>query len=278
MSKTTTSRWLGILAATLVVAGLAVGGFLLWQRFDALERHAAELSENASRSAQDARTAAEKASNASATAAEATQRAETAEAARQSAVSDRTQAEQARLQAEQAKASAENTATEATKRATIAQSEVERVRKEREAELNRMQELLNRIVETRRTSSGLVMNLSDRALHFEFDSAALGSQSRELLSRIAGILLASGGYGLAIHGHTDDVGTAAYNQGLSERRAESVKQYLASAGVDAGIISVKGFGKSSPIAQGHQDSARAMNRRVEIVLTDTRIKYEGEAR
>lgn len=271
VSKLTARQWFGVFAGILLIATLTVGGIQLWQRFDQMQKQTVDLSQKATRAAEDAQTAAQRATQATALAEEASTRAGNAEAAREAALSEKTQAEQAKLQAE-------TTATEATKKAQTAQSEVERMQHERDAELDRMQQLLNRLVETRRTSSGLVMNLSDKALHFEFDSATLSAQSRELLSRIAGILLASGGYGLAVHGHTDDVGTTAYNQGLSERRAQTVKQYLASAGIEQGIIATKGYGKSSPLANGQDEAARARNRRVEIVLTDTKIKYVGETR
>jgi OOP family OmpA-OmpF porin len=88
--------------------------------------------------------------------------------------------------------------------------------------------------------------------------------------------MTSDNYGLAVHGHTDDVGTAEYNQQLSERRAEAVKQYLVSAGIDPGIVTIKGFGKSSPIATGRDEASRAKNRRVDIALTDSTIQYNRQ--
>jgi outer membrane protein OmpA-like peptidoglycan-associated protein len=57
-----------------------------------------------------------------------------------------------------------------------------------------------------------------------------------------------------------------------------VKKYLVDAGMEPGVISVKGFGQTSPLAKGTSDAARARNRRVEIVLTDTKIKFEREVR
>jgi OOP family OmpA-OmpF porin len=73
------------------------------------------------------------------------------------------------------------------------------------------------------------------------------------------------------------VGSEAYNIQLSENRAKAVKDYMAEAGIDPEIISIKAYGKSSPIAPGTTDAERAQNRRVEIALTDTRIQYSGEA-
>ncbi|MEN9896015.1 MAG: hypothetical protein RIR97_1867 [Pseudomonadota bacterium] len=69
-----------------------------------------------------------------------------------------------------------------------------------------------------------------------------------------------------INGHTDNVGNAAYNQGLSERRAASVANYLGSAGIDQRRISTLGFGMTQPIASNANEAGRSQNRRVEISI------------
>jgi outer membrane protein OmpA-like peptidoglycan-associated protein len=148
------------------------------------------------------------------------------------------------------------------------------MRQRRTTELDRMQQALSRIVPTVRTSTGMVMQLANKSFRFDFDSAALRPENRETLSRIAGVLLASEGYRLFIDGHTDDIGTEEYNQGLSERRASSVRDYLVKAGVPAVIITVKGFGKSNPLVQAKTEDAREKNRRVEIGIVDTIISYQ----
>jgi outer membrane protein OmpA-like peptidoglycan-associated protein len=205
-----------------------------------------------------------------------------AESARSAAAAERAQmaslaAEAAKVEAFEQKASAEAVAADATREAQVARSEVERIREEREQELGRLQQALERIVDTRRTAFGLVMNLPESALRFDFNSASIRPEARETLSRIAGILMTSDNYGLAVHGHTDDIGTAEYNQQLAERRAEAVKQYMVSAGINPDIVTIRGYGKSSPIAAGRDEASRAKNRRVEIALTDSTIRYKGEA-
>ena len=90
------------------------------------------------------------------------------------------------------------------------------------------------------------------------------------------MLLASYGYKIYIYGHTDDQGDAAYNQALSERRADSVRAYLVEAGVPQEILESKGFGKSSPRLRGTSRQARQKNRRVEIGIVDTVVEYTGE--
>lgn len=193
------------------------------------------------------------------------------------AASGRQHAESLKTQSELVRDQALNMAQRASEQTKQAQNELVQMRQEREKELDNMQQVLNKVVETRRTPTGMVMILPEATFRFGFDDAQLTPKNREVLSRIAGILLASKGYGLAVYGYTDDVGSAEYNQQLSERRAKAVEQYLGQAGIEAGTISVKGFGKSNPIAKGSSQDARAKNRRVEIALTDSEIKYQGEA-
>ncbi|MCY1296135.1 putative lipoprotein YiaD [compost metagenome] len=69
-----------------------------------------------------------------------------------------------------------------------------------------------------------------------------------------------------VDGHTDATGSASYNQGLSERRAASVANYLAGQGVDQRCMSAMGYGKERPIASNATESGRAQNRRVEISI------------
>ncbi len=154
-----------------------------------------------------------------------------------------------------------------------AQAEADAIRKRAEAEVARLEGALGQIAETRRTALGLVMNLGSDYLKFEFDKAELRPEDRELLSRVAGILMTSKDYMVSVNGHTDDVGTAEYNQKLSERRAQAVRDYLVKAGMSADILSVEGHGKSLPLVKGTTDAARAKNRRVELGIVHTQIQY-----
>ncbi|MEE8340003.1 MAG: OmpA family protein [Xanthomonadales bacterium] len=65
-------------------------------------------------------------------------------------------------------------------------------------------------------------------------------------------------------GHTDSAGSAEYNQGLSERRAMAVKEYMVSEGIDAGIIVASGEGESNPVADNGTSEGQALNRRVDV--------------
>jgi outer membrane protein OmpA-like peptidoglycan-associated protein len=117
------------------------------------------------------------------------------------------------------------------------------------------------------------MNLGSDYLKFEFDKADLRPEDRELLSRVAGILLTSPDYSVSVNGHTDDIGTEEYNQKLSERRAQAVRDYLVKAGLPPAILSVTGHGKARPLVPGTSEKARAKNRRVELGIVNTRILY-----
>jgi OOP family OmpA-OmpF porin len=77
---------------------------------------------------------------------------------------------------------------------------------------------------------------------------------------------------IRIEGHTDSVGTAKYNQDLSERRAKTVKEYLISHGIDASRTTSKGFGLTRPIADNKTDEGRAKNRRVEVHIEETKAQ------
>jgi OOP family OmpA-OmpF porin len=69
---------------------------------------------------------------------------------------------------------------------------------------------------------------------------------------------------VSLSGHTDSIGTEAYNQKLSERRVNSVRSYVVKKGVDSGRISGQGFGETKPIADNKTKDGRAKNRRVEV--------------
>ena len=168
---------------------------------------------------------------------------------------------------------AQQEALTARETAARAEAEKEAIRKRAESERNRLEVALGEIAETRKTALGLVMNLGGDHLKFEFNKADLGTKDRELLSRIAGIMLTAQDYTISVNGHTDDVGSDAYNQALSERRAQSVRDYLAQAGIPEEILSVTGHGKSLPLVKGSTDAARAKNRRVELAIANTQIRY-----
>jgi outer membrane protein OmpA-like peptidoglycan-associated protein len=248
-----------LLILILALAGMGLGGYRVWERLAAMEQQVAALSAKADETAALAR--------------QATERSTAAEAAARAAAEGRQVAEAQTAGARQEADVARQEATSAKETAEKAQAEAAAIRKKAEEERNRLEAALGQVAETRRTALGLVMNLGSDHLKFEFDKADLRPEDRELLSRIAGIILTSHDYTISVNGHTDDVGSAAYNQTLSERRAQAVRDYLVKAGLPAGILSVEGHGKSLPLVKGTTDAARAKNRRVELGLVNTQIRY-----
>ncbi len=254
----------------LLVGCLGVAAFYLYSRAQEAEQQLAELNQLVTDLTESVERATESAAIARSASAQ-------AEGLAQLAARGRAIAGASQRASELRARGAEEEAEEALELAHERQQELSRLRRQRREELNRLQKALNRIVETRRTALGLVMNLGSDTLKFDFDRATLRPENREILSRIAGVLLTSAGYRVQIYGHTDDIGTTEYNQELSERRAATVKEYLAKAGIDPGIIATKGFGKSNPLVPETSHKARSMNRRVEIGIIDTTVSYEGVA-
>ena len=128
---------------------------------------------------------------------------------------------------------------------------------------------LNSILQTRDSARGLIVNMSD--VLFDTGSYTLKPGAREKLAKISGILLAHPGLTLQIEGHTDSVGTDEYNQQLSERRADSVRDFLAEQGVGGSTITARGFGKTQPVATNDTADGRQRNRRVELVVNGAAI-------
>ena len=206
-----------------------------------------------------------------------------------SAAEERTRAEQASQDALTADARANvanRRATDAVRSSIEAQDDARRAREEAaeirrvaEAEMNRLADALSRIADTRRTALGLVMSLDEGYLKFDFDRAELRAESREVLSRIAGILFTTTDTAITVTGHTDTRGEAQYNQSLSERRAQTVADYLIGAGLPADLFTVEGLGMSQPVDTADTADAHSKNRRVELGIVSARMvnSYAGSS-
>ncbi|WP_376691372.1 OmpA family protein [Wenzhouxiangella sp. EGI_FJ10409] len=128
-----------------------------------------------------------------------------------------------------------------------------------------------------RTEERVTVNevtLTDRTT-FDFDSAALKPAAENTLDEVLAMIDDAGLVGdIQVVGHTCDIGTEAYNQGLSERRARSVVDFLTSRGVDAGEIEWQGEGETEPRFPNDSEENRARNRRVEISFVTERRSTE----
>src|SRR6267378_2535426 len=162
-----------------------------------------------------------------------------------------------------ARAKAEADALKAKEEA--ARAEAERSRKAAAELRAQLLDQFNRVLETRDTPRGLVVNMGD--VLFDFGKYNLRSEAREKLAKLTGIVLAHPGLKLAVEGHTDSVGGDEANQKLSEQRADTVRSYLTEQGLQDASVSSQGFGKSSPVADNDTAAGRQKNRRVEIVVS-----------
>lgn len=101
-------------------------------------------------------------------------------------------------------------------------------------------------------------------IKFDFDKATLRPESYPVVDGIYEALRDNPGLAVEIQGHTCSIGTDAYNMGLSQRRANTVLNYLKKKGIDASRLTAKGFGESQPIDNNNTKEGRANNRRVEF--------------
>ncbi|HEX5514806.1 MAG TPA: OmpA family protein [Gammaproteobacteria bacterium] len=148
---------------------------------------------------------------------------------------------------------------------------LEQARQEAEASKKALEEAQRELADLRpkQTERGLVLTLGE--VLFPFDSAELQAGSQRALDRLARYLQANPGNNILIEGHTDSTGDAAYNQRLSERRAEAVARALAQRGVDSSRIRAAGLGENFPVADNKTAAGRSENRRVEVVVAQNKM-------
>lgn len=130
-----------------------------------------------------------------------------------------------------------------------------------------------RDIEGKQTERGLLVTLGD--VLFAFNKAELTPQAGPRLDKLAAFLKQFPQRKLLVEGYTDGVGGDVYNNELSERRAESIRDALVQRGVDATRIVTKGYGKAYPVGDNANTEGRAMNRRVEVVIADERGLLKG---
>jgi outer membrane protein OmpA-like peptidoglycan-associated protein len=164
-------------------------------------------------------------------------------------------------------------ASEAERERLAAESARLEAEREKSELRSRLRQQLEIIFETRDTARGLILSMSN--VLFDTARATLKPGARERLSKLAGVVLSNPGLQLAVEGHADSVGNEEYNQDLSERRANSVRDYLVGEGISAQSITARGFGESMPIASNDTPEGRQQNRRVEIVVSGDVIAAYG---
>ena len=164
-------------------------------------------------------------------------------------------AEEARTEAEIARLEAAGEAEKARQ----ARAEADAARAEMESLRGRLSEL-----EAKQTERGLLITLGD--VLFEFNKSELKAGGQRNLLPLAEVLKERNDQMVIIEGHTDSIGSHAYNMSLSEKRAQSVEQYLVEQGIDVNRISTKGLGPDFPVADNASNEGRQLNRRVEVIL------------
>lgn len=107
--------------------------------------------------------------------------------------------------------------------------------------------------------------LATRTIYFDFDSSEIHGAGTEVVAAHARYLAAHAGTRVRLEGHTDERGSREYNIGLGERRAQAVRRALMLQGAADGQLSTVSYGEERPAAPGHDETAWAKNRRVEIV-------------
>jgi outer membrane protein OmpA-like peptidoglycan-associated protein len=119
-------------------------------------------------------------------------------------------------------------------------------------------------LKAQQTPRGMVMTLGD--VLFDTGSSTLKSGAGRELDQLAQFLTEHPDRRVQIDGFTDSVGSDAYNEDLSQRRADAVRQALMNRGVDASRIGTEGYGKAYPVANNNDSGGRQLNRRVEVVI------------
>jgi outer membrane protein OmpA-like peptidoglycan-associated protein len=223
-----------------------------------------------------------------------------AQAARTQAEADAIHAQAAKTQAEQDAATARNDAAEAQAAAakakadmadsqaasasavSAAQSQADQARlaaqqaeADKAAMRARLSEQLNKILQTRDSARGLIVSMSD--VLFDTGRYTLKPGTREKLAKVAGILLAYPGLNIEVGGYTDNVGSDAMNQTLSDHRAGTVSDYLVQQGVAPAAVTAKGFGNTLPVASNDNSVGRQRNRRVELLVSGDAIGNAANA-
>lgn len=156
-----------------------------------------------------------------------------------------------------------------TREADAAHDDAASARGDAAAARSESEDLQRQIAElnARETDRGLVVTLGD--LLFATDRSDIKGGAASNLGRLALFLNEYPDRTVMIEGHTDNVGSADYNVGLSQRRADSVKTYLVGRGVASGRLTASGMGKTSPVAGNDSATGRQQNRRVEVIISNT---------
>ncbi len=180
------------------------------------------------------------------------------------------QAERASAEAQRSQAQAERARAEAEKAGKLAEERLAAVLAAREqastatTRAGRLQAQLDEL-KAKPTDRGMVLTLGD--VLFDSGRAELKAGAVQTIDRLAVFMRENPERKLTVEGYTDSVGSDDLNLGLSQRRADAVRDALIARGVDGSRITSRGFGKASPVASNDNAAGRQRNRRIEIVIS-----------
>lgn len=208
----------------------------------------------------------------------AARQAATQQQAEQAAQREQQANQQARLEGEQ-RAAAEKAKAEAdaarlqsaadAQKAQQSAAEAERLRQQAEQQREQLRQQLlqqfNSVLPTHESPRGLVVNMQD--VLFATGKYDLTSAAQIALAKISGIVISHPGLNLQVEGYTDSTGTEQFNQKLSEQRANTVRDFLTSQGLNPQNVTAVGYGVNYPVASNTTSLGRKMNRRVELVIS-----------
>lgn len=155
-----------------------------------------------------------------------------------------------------------------TREADLAHGEADRAKGDAEVARKQAEELQRQIAElnAKATDRGLVVTLGD--LLFETNKSELKGGAASNLNKLSAFLTQYPDRTVTIEGHTDSVGADDYNLSLSQRRANSVQQFLIGQGIASNRLTASGKGENFPVASNDSASGRQMNRRVEVIIAN----------
>lgn len=202
----------------------------------------------------------------------AAQQRQQAEQLAESEAKQRAAAEQAEKEADAARAQA----AEEARKAQASAAEADRLRaqavQDKEALRQQLLQQFNAILQTRETARGLVINMSD--VLFATNKFNLTEDAKLKLARLSGIVMAHPGLNLRVEGYTDSTGTEQYNEKLSNERADAVRDFIVTQGLSPDTVAAEGYGEQFPVASNDTAQGRAMNRRVQIVVSGEIIGFK----
>lgn len=188
-------------------------------------------------------------------------------------IAEREKTNQRSTQAELARLRQQMTEEERQRQMTAGELDKERqARSEAERQAAAAKDRLREVAQVREETRGTVVTLPGSLL-FRSGQATLTSPARRRLNQVVDALKQLNNGSLLVEGYTDSRGSRKFNEDLSQRRAQSVKQYLTDRGIPAENIKTEGFGPDNPVASNRSAEGRANNRRVEIVVE----RSEGRA-